>query len=189
MLESHQHNRLWAWHPSAQQQAFRSLMTAFSYPGRVMSIGHGRDDTQQLLLATLVDGATSLADATGQLHEDDWRLLGVQPASIDTARFVLADGMVPLDATPALGSLENPDQGATVILRVDSLHHGTAWRLSGPGIPHHNRLLVTGMDPRWWHQRTQWNAGFPMGVDMVLIAEQGMVALPRTIHIEHEGDH
>ncbi len=164
-------------------------MTAFAYPGQVMSISQDRQDTQQLLLATLLDGATTLADATGQLQTDDWRLLGVQRASTDTARFVLADGMVPLETTPSLGSLENPEHGATVIVRVASFDQGSAWRLTGPGIPSQRRLLVAGVDPCWWHQRSQWNASFPMGVDMVLVAQQGLVALPRTTQIQAEGAH
>ncbi len=189
MLDTHQRSRLWAWEPTIQQRAFRALMTAFSYPGRVMTIAQDGQDAQKLLLATLLDGATTLADATGQLHTDDWRLLGVQRASTDTARFVLADGMVPLETTPSLGSLENPEHGATVIVRVESLDHGSVWRLTGPGIPSQRRLLVAGVDPCWWHQRALWNSGFPMGVDMVLMAPQGLVALPRTTQIHAEGAH
>lgn len=180
---------LWAWHPPRQQRAFRVLMNAFAYPGRVLPLADPGENAQALLLATLLDGATTLADASATLRDDDWRRLGAQRASTETAAFVLTSGCTPLGTTPALGSLENPEHGATLIVQADALGEGGALRLRGPGIPGQTSLQVRGIDPRWWSDRAQWNAGFPLGVDMVVVAGAHVVALPRTTRIEMEGVH
>ncbi len=180
---------LWAWHPPRQQRAFRVLMNAFAYPGRVLPLADSGEDALALLLATLLDGGATLADMTDRLGDDDWRRLGVQRASVEAAAFVLTLGQTPLGTTPALGTLENPERGATLIVRAHALGEGSALRLRGPGISAQTRLLVRGVDPCWWSDRAQWNAGFPLGVDMVVLAGAHVVALPRTTLIEPEGAH
>lgn len=180
---------LWAWHPPRQQRAFRVLMNACAYPGRVLPLAESGEDAQALLMATLLDGATTLADTTDSLRDDDWRRLGVQRASVEAAAFVLTCGQTSLGTTPALGSLENPEHGATLIVQAHALGEGSALLLRGPGISAQTRLLVRGVDPRWWSDRAQWNAGFPLGVDMVVLAGAHVVALPRTTLIEPEGAH
>ncbi|HEC5233353.1 TPA: phosphonate C-P lyase system protein PhnH, partial [Pseudomonas aeruginosa] len=50
------------WQAPRQQTAFRQLMTAFSYPGRVVPLADGAESALLLVLTTLVDSACALAD-------------------------------------------------------------------------------------------------------------------------------
>lgn len=177
------------WQPSRQQMAFRQLMSAFSYPGRVVSLAGGAESALMLVLATLVDSACALADPLHALSGDDQRRLGARAASVETADFVLADGKRVLEATPRLGSLENPEQGATVVLRVAAFGEGAHLRLTGPGIQHEQVLQVSGVDPGWWSQRAEWNGHFPLGVDLILVTDHEVAVLPRTTHINFKGAH
>jgi len=175
------------WQAPRQQTAFRQLMTAFSYPGRVVPLADGTESAPMLVLATLVDSACALADPQHALSGDDLRRLGVRSASVEAAEFVLADGNRLLEATPRLGSLENPEQGATVVMRVPRFGEGAHLRLTGPGIQQEQLLQVAGIDPGWWRQRAEWNAHFPLGVDLILVSGHEVAVLPRTTHINFKG--
>lgn len=177
------------WQAPRQQTAFRQLMTAFSFPGRVVSLTSGAESALMLVLATLVDSACALADPQHALSDDDLRRLGVRSASVEAAEFVLADGKRLLESAPRLGSLENPEQGATVILRVTSFDEGAQIRLTGPGIQHEQVLQISGVDLGWWVQRTEWNGHFPLGVDLILVSELEVAVLPRTTRINFKGVH
>jgi len=177
------------WQPLAQQAAFRHVLEAFAYPGRVVDLGAAPDDALTLLLATLVDAGVTLADPHKQVPADDWRRLDAQRVLPDRARFVVSLGAHVPDYQPELGTLESPEQGATVIVCVESLGEGARLDLAGPGIEGETTLHVAGMDPAWWIQRSRWNASFPMGVDLILVAGRRLVALPRTTRIQVKGAH
>lgn len=177
------------WHPSRQQAAFRHLMSAFSYPGRVVTVAGGAESALMLVLATLVDTACALADPQHLLKGDDLRRLGVRATSTDAADFVLADGRQLLETTPRLGSLENPERGATLVLRVTALGAGVRLILTGPGIQQDKPLQVSGIDPAWWTLRAQWNEHFPLGVDLILVSERDIAVVPRTTRIDLKGAH
>ncbi|MDZ7584055.1 MAG: phosphonate C-P lyase system protein PhnH [Thiobacillus sp.] len=177
------------WQPSRQQAAFRQLMTAFSYPGRVVPLAGCAESALMLVLGTLVDNACALADPNHALSGDDLRRLGARSASVDAADFVLADGKRLLEAMPRLGSLENPEQGATLVLRVGRFGEGAQLRLSGPGIQHEQVLQVSGVDPAWWTQRVEWNSHFPLGVDLILVTGHEVAVMPRTTRINFKGAH
>lgn len=178
-----------AWQPSRQQAAFRHLMNAFSYPGRVVSLADAGESALMLVLATLVDSACALADPLHALSGDELRRLGARSSSTETADFVLTDGQRLLEVTPRLGSLENPEQGATVVLRATAFGEGAQLHLAGPGIQHEQVLQVSGIDPAWWGQRAAWNGHFPLGVDLILVTEREVVVVPRTTRIDLKGTH
>lgn len=176
-----------SWHPHRQQQAFRHLINAFSYPGQVINIAD--DDTSALtvVLATLVDGECTLADPDCLVEPGLKIRLGAQAATVEKADFVVAKGAAPLALTPRCGTLDDPHLGATVLLLVDALGKGSGLHLTGPGIRDSQHLAVTGVDPRWWQQRAEWNALFPLGVDLILLSAHGVVAVPRTTRIQFSG--
>lgn len=177
------------WHPQAQQLFFRCLLEAFSYPGRVVDFGATPDDTLTRLLATLVDAGVTLADPLNQVSADDRRRLDVQLVLPDRARFVISQGVHAPDYQPELGTLESPEQGATVIVCVESLGEGVRLGLTGPGIGDESTLHVVGVDPAWWTHRSRWNASFPMGVDLILLSSRRLAALPRTTRIRVQDAH
>lgn len=177
------------WLPATQQRAFRQILRAFSYPGRVCVLDSEAPSALPLLLATLVDGGIRLADPHTLLNEDDRRRLGAASALPENAQFIVHPGSCSPDFHPALGSLEIPEQGATVILLATDLESGSCLRLAGPGIADETSITVKGVDPAWWDQRMEWNASFPLGVDLMLIAGRKVVALPRTTRIAMGGSH
>lgn len=176
------------WHPAAQQRIFRRLMIAFAYPGRVQSLGTESGDALRAVLATLVDAQVGLADPKGLVTVDDWYRLEARRAAPEQANFVAACGDATPNFQPALGTLESPEAGATLVLRVAALGHGKALHLGGPGIHGESVLEIDGLNTAWLSRRETWNGAFPAGVDMILVDDCRAAALPRTTHIMTKGD-
>lgn len=175
------------WDPAKQQQLFRSLLDAFSYPGRITPCATARTSSWFTLLSTLVDGQTTLADPHKLLEESQWPKLEARRASPEAAAFVVVDGSRAPEFLPNLGTLEAPEYGATLMLRVTSLNDagiGTLrLKLSGPGIRQPLTIGVDGLHEDWLTSRNDWVSTFPLGVELVLCEAKSFVALPRTTRI------
>lgn len=168
------------WQPHTQQHAYRLLMQAFANPGQIETLA---EDALLLTLATLLDGATSIADVHGLISALDLARLETVNAATETAHFVLAEGGQVPAFTPSLGTLESPEGGATLLLTVTAFNDGTPYTLSGPGVDGARNVTLQGLNPAWLDARESWNAAFPMGVDIVLLADKQVMALPRTTKI------
>lgn len=179
-----------AWQPAVQQQVFRCLMHAFAYPGRVLPLPHRHAGEPALIrvLATLLDGEVGLADLDALIPEDARSRLEARTMAPEFAPFIIARAERTPDFLPSLGSLENPEHGATLILKVRALGVGASLRLTGPGICGQAEFAVQGLDPAWLAARAEWNVAFPTGVDLLLVDEAQIVALPRTTHIQTQGE-
>jgi alpha-D-ribose 1-methylphosphonate 5-triphosphate synthase subunit PhnH len=169
------------WDPTIPQVAFRQLAQVFSRPGTIHALSHA---ALPLVPATLLDAATSLSDAQSLLEKPDRDRLGTVLTTPENAHFVLARADIAPDFTPALGTLESPEQGATLLLVVQSLREGQALTLTGPGIQGQREIRLRGMDVRWLKAREDWNGAFPLGIDMLLLAGNEVMALPRTTLIK-----
>lgn len=177
------------WMPDAQQQAFRAVLDGFARPGTLVPAQ--QRNAVLMFLSAVLDESVSLADPSGLVGTDARRLLLAPTAPAAQARFVLLDGRKPAEAgfQPALGTLESPELGATLVLSVDALGgepsaaDAVVLQLQGPGVPGTRVLAVTGLHPDWLARRTTWVAAYPMGVDIVLAAPDALVALPRTTRV------
>lgn len=172
-----------------QQQVFRALLTAQSFPGRVQHLSMiEQHQAFRAVLAALLDGEVGLCDVNSLLSEEkDWAFLEASCKAADSADFILAKGGQLSHIHPKIGSLSSPELSATLVLVVDSLTQGAVYQLTGPGIETQQSMQVQGLDRQWLVQRDEWNAAFPMGIDILLTdAEQNLVALPRTINIKAE---
>jgi alpha-D-ribose 1-methylphosphonate 5-triphosphate synthase subunit PhnH len=88
----------------------------------------------------------------------------------------------------AFGTSEYPDRSTTVILQVESLTQGSAFELRGPGIDGTAVLRAT-LQPTDLFARLAINATlFPRGIDVVLVADDAVVAIPRTTRLVAKGD-
>lgn len=176
------------WHPAQQQQLFRSLLDAFSYPGRIQVC---KSEPSLALLSALLDGQTTLSDPQDLLDESIWPKLEAQRVPYDLAAFIFLDGSRAPEHVPNLGTLEEPEHGATLLLRVAALHTGNAGalrlQLSGPGIRQPVSLGVDGLHADWIAARNDWVSNFPLGVELLLCDVQRFVALPRTTSIKIGG--
>lgn len=178
-----------AWQALEQQKTFRKLMRAFSYPGTIEVIAEApetdliQDAALLRTLATVLDATTTIADPDSLLTPDRLSLLESPVVAVSEAQFVLAAADRAPRFAPALGTLESPEKGATLVLRVSRLGEGDVLSLSGPGIDGAAELRISGLDPDWLRARSEWNAGFPLGVDWILVDESRALTLPRTTRI------
>ncbi|MDP1541279.1 MAG: phosphonate C-P lyase system protein PhnH [Methylotenera sp.] len=174
------------WQADTQQRAFRKIMNAFARPGAIEILEGETLESGALLLtlATLLDGATTLADFDGMLSEHDMARLEVATVAAEQARFVLTHGEAAPAFTPSLGTLESPDMGATILLKIQAIGSGHRLKLTGPGVDGACEVAVNGLHPAWIAAHQNWNSAFPLGVDFLLVAEHQVMALPRTTRIE-----
>jgi alpha-D-ribose 1-methylphosphonate 5-triphosphate synthase subunit PhnH len=87
----------------------------------------------------------------------------------------------------SFGTNEYPDRSTTLILQVDSLKHGSAFELSGPGIDG-TALLRAMIEPVDLFERLANNETlFPRGIDVVLVSGEAIVAIPRTTRLVAKG--
>lgn len=175
------------WSPDCQQAQFRLLLDAMARPGRrhpLVQIPE-RGPGALAVLATLLDGEVSLADPDHLLTNDDWPKLQARNVMPQQADYVLCRGTGAPCFEPRLGTLPNPEQSSTLILAVDDLQQGDLHlRLSGPGIEQRHELKVSGLHPKWLEQRQNWVCGFPLGVDLILVDDRQLAAIPRTTQVE-----
>lgn len=174
------------WQADIQQRLFREFVEAFSRPGEVRDLARWIAGTtaQRAVLATLLDGETTLADPHGKIAVADWPLLQAIRGSTESSRYVTADGRRAPDFQPALGSLESPEFGATLLIEVDAVGKGPlSMEVAGPGISGRRELRLQGLHVEWILRRADWVAGFPLGVDILLFDAQRIVALPRTTRV------
>lgn len=179
------------------QAVFRTALTALSHPGRIQTMPLDTALPQQghasaaALLLGLLDADTTLW-LSPQLARSDaaaWLRFhtGCQfVAGAETAQFLwvaLGDELPALDQLTT-GSDTYPDQSATCVVEVSSLHtDGAGWTLQGPGIQGQSRLQVAGLPADFATQWAHNHASFPRGVDVFLSTPTQLLGLPRTTRI------
>lgn len=172
------------WQAEFQQRVFRQLVEAFSRPGSIVPLPEN-PRSELAVLATLTDNETSLADPHALLDDRDWLRLQLTASQPEKAAYIIADGAWAVDFKPRLGTLASPEHGATLVIRVKDFTSGpVTYMLKGPGIAAPVTLAPLGLDDSWLRQRQQWTANFPLGVDCLLVADDAVLALPRTTLIE-----
>jgi alpha-D-ribose 1-methylphosphonate 5-triphosphate synthase subunit PhnH len=183
------------------QTTFRSVMDAMARPGSVQRIAVAAGAPAAMMRGTAAIALT--------LFDHDTRLWldpGMSGTS-DVAKWlkfhtgapVIADSSICSFALigeartlPALdrfafGTNEYPDRSTTLILQVESLMQGPALELRGPGIDG-TAILQAAIQPPDLFERLAINAAlFPRGIDVVLVADDAIVAIPRTTRLVAKG--
>jgi len=182
------HNILSIWDPLTQQRVFRYLLKAFSYPGLILPLSEISDlPALTMVLAALIDREVTLSDPHKLLSFDDWQRLGAIEEKPEKANFIIAKGNFSPDFTPLIGTLESPELGATVILQLDKLAEGEPYLLSGPGVEGKRKILLKGLNKEWLEMRDTCNRVFPLGIDIILIDNNKIVAIPRATLVDFNG--
>lgn len=176
------------------QAVFRSVLDAFSRPGRLQTLA-ASDGLQApaplsrgltALLLTLLDGETRLHLAGPLGSEAAWMYTrfhtGVAVAERAAADFVAERAADARWDGLQTGSDEAPQQGATLIVEAVSLA-GQALTLSGPGIETTQRMGLCGLPPAFWQQRIEMQRDFPRGVDLLLVCGSQLIGVPRSTRI------
>ncbi|MYV86721.1 phosphonate C-P lyase system protein PhnH [Bradyrhizobium japonicum] len=183
------------------QSTFRSVMDAMARPGSVQRIvpmagvpGPTMRGTAAIAL-TLFDHDTPLwLDARMAERSDVVKWLKfhtgapvVQDPSIASFALISDGAALPALERFALGTNEYPDRSTTVILQVESLDSGRSFELRGPGIDG-VATLQASIKPFDLFERLRMNeALFPRGIDLVLVADDAVVAIPRTTRVVNKG--
>ena len=175
------------------QSAFRLTMNAFAEPGTTARLGMPVDAPDALppaaaiLLLTLADADAPifLEGAAAQGHTMAW-LAFHTGARVDAARQEASFALLTEGSDPAgwtafqIGTDAYPDRAATLILPVEALEGGAPLILSGPGIEATRTIAPVGLPAGFLEARTRNAALFPRGHDLVLVAGDALIALPRT---------
>lgn len=177
--------------PNAAWQVFRAVLDAMAHPGRMVELPPdltGATPAVLLPMLALADLGASVAvldDGAGWADAVS-AVTSAPVAEIRSARFVAATRPITADELRSVcrGSAFAPENGALVCLSVADVDGGD-WVLSGPGIA--GQVCVSGVGDLL-DARTEAVAGFPAGVDLLLITADGrMVGIPRTTVLEGKG--
>jgi alpha-D-ribose 1-methylphosphonate 5-triphosphate synthase subunit PhnH len=183
------------------QSTFRSVMDAMARPGSVQRIVAVAGAPAVMMRGTAAIALT-LFDHDTPLWLDPWMSETPEVTSwlkFHTGAPVIADSSIcsfaligDARALPGLdrfafGSNEYPDRSTTLILQVESLTQGPVLELRGPGIDGTAVLRAT-IQPTDLLQRLEINQPlFPRGIDVVLVHDDTMVAIPRTTRLASRG--
>jgi alpha-D-ribose 1-methylphosphonate 5-triphosphate synthase subunit PhnH len=184
------------------QSTFRSVMDAMARPGSVQRIVAAAGTPAAMMRGTAAIALT-LFD-----HDTPVWLDQLMSETSDVTKWlkfhtgapVVGDSSIcsfaiigDARALPALdrfafGSNEYPDRSTTLILQVESLTQGRSLELRGPGIDG-TAVLQAAIEPADLFERLAVNAAlFPRGIDVVLVHDDTIVAIPRTTRLVAKGD-
>lgn len=182
------------------QSTFRSVMDAMARPGSVQHIRAAAGVPAPLMRGTAAIALT-LFDHDTPIWLD--RTMSATPevgkwlkfhtgapliAESSASSFAVvadASNLPPLERF-ALGNSEYPDRSTTLILQVDSLSSGPAYELTGPGIDGAAVLQAT-ISANLFERLAMNVALFPRGLDVVLVHDDAIVAIPRTTRLAAHG--
>ena len=184
------------------QAVFRALMGAFAEPGTVADFGARVSPPAPLvpaaaaILAALADGDTPvwMADAHGGAAAARWlrfqtgATVTADPAAAAFALLAEGDDPAGWSRFPR-GTPDYPDRSATLLLPVGAFSGGTPLVLAGPGIATERTVAPAGLPAGFAEALAENRAGFPLGVDAVLVCGTAALALPRSTRVRaHRAD-
>jgi alpha-D-ribose 1-methylphosphonate 5-triphosphate synthase subunit PhnH len=185
----------------ASQAVFRTVMEALARPGLPRPLA-SKLATPPPLRATAAAVALTLLDYETPFWLDQGLAAAGEvaawlkfhtgaPQTTDSAQaafaFVSDAAAMPAFDVFSPGTLEYPDRSTTLVLQVEKFDHGDALALSGPGIAGTRRFSAQPL-PADFRARLIGNREmFPRGVDLILVSETAVAALPRSIRIASQG--
>lgn len=177
------------------QQVFRILLDALARPGTIAELPLELGDPLDLPLLALTDGTTPIA-ALDPTEDEMARVTEIHQltqaplAPVLQARFVVSyrDPDPLAMAELNTGCDDRPHEAALLIQSAMVAEQPqpdfSAWQLSGPGIDGTTQIQVAGLSRSFFRARDRLVAGYPQGVDVVLVSPSGAVlGLPRTTRI------
>jgi alpha-D-ribose 1-methylphosphonate 5-triphosphate synthase subunit PhnH len=180
------------------QSTFRSVMDAMARPGSVQRISAVSGTPATMMRGTaaialtlfdhdtpiwLDEGMSATSDAAKWLKFHTSAPVIADSSISSFALIGASENLLALDRF-AFGSNEYPDRSTTLILQVESLTEGPAFELRGPGIDG-TAILRASVAPHDLFERLAINVAlFPRGIDVVLVDDASIVAIPRTTRLE-----
>jgi alpha-D-ribose 1-methylphosphonate 5-triphosphate synthase subunit PhnH len=185
----------------ASQAVFRTVMEAIARPGLArpfkskLAAPPPLRATTAAVALTLLDYETpfwldhGLAAAGEVAAWLKFHTGAPQTASSAQAAFAFVSDPAAMLAFNAfsLGSPEYPDRSTTLVVQVASFDHGEELALCGPGIAGTRRFSAQPL-PEDIRARLIANRDmFPRGVDLILVSETAVAALPRSVRVASQG--
>ncbi len=175
------------------QRLFRSLLDAMANPGRIITLPDIRIESPAanmyplLLLMTLLDHEVSFSvlDNGALVTEYLKTNTGSKESRLENSDFILVYGGSShgLIRGARVGTLEYPDESATVIYDIDSIGAGgggVLLELSGPGIADKRRIGVSGIEQTEIEDVLAMR-DYPLGLDLIFSDWTGrIVCIPRS---------
>lgn len=180
----------------ASQGTFRAVMDAMARPGTVVPIAAMAAAPPLRPAAAAV--ALSLLDYETPVWLDcklaatpglaDWvRFHTGAPIISDRRRaafaFVVDAVQAPSLDEFSLGTMEYPDRSTTLVLQVERFAAGELLTLSGPGIAGTQSFSAAPLPGDFRAQLVANRELFPRGVDVILVTDHAIAALPRSVRI------
>jgi alpha-D-ribose 1-methylphosphonate 5-triphosphate synthase subunit PhnH len=181
----------------ASQTVFRTVMEALARPGRPrplwspLSAPPPLSKTAAAVALTLLDYETPFWLDPRLAAADEvaaWlRFHAGAPLTTDSSQaafaFVCDPAAMPAFEAFAPGSLEYPDRSTTLVVQVASFGQGEELALSGPGIAGTTSFSAQPLPADFRARLIANREMFPRGIDLFLVSEDAVAALPRSIRI------
>ncbi|WP_299197016.1 phosphonate C-P lyase system protein PhnH [uncultured Amphritea sp.] len=182
------------------QQVFRSLLKVMSEPGVIEQLD--QTDTLETLCPAAFSTCLALLDSTTRIwlaesfdNDSVSKNLSFHTGcrltrDVSEADFVLCRAdQLPALSQLKLGSAEYPDRGCTLLVQVAQLSDialpgATQLTLQGPGIPGQRSISVDSLPAELTRYLTERPDPFPLGLDIVLLGGDAVIAIPRTTVVE-----
>lgn len=182
------------------QSVFRKVMEAVARPGTIADIAFAAEPPAGLAPAaaavalTLFDFETQvwLDPALAGGETETWmRFHCGCPLTVDPSNAAFAV-VCDMAAAPPLsafnqGDAKYPDRSTTLVLQVSALTGGQPVVLTGPGVNGEITVAPAGLPAGFWDQFETNSAQFQFGVDVLLVAGQALMALPRSARAQIKG--
>ncbi len=182
----------------ASQALFRAVMAATARPGTIHPLASMVASPSPLSAAaaavalTLLDYETPvwLDPPLAQNREiAQWFKFHTGAPVTENPReasfaFVSEAALLPDFATFAQGSAEYPDRSTTLVVQVDHFGEGDALELSGPGIAGTRTFSAAPLPADFRLRLIANRALFPCGVDLILVSDNAVAALPRSVRVK-----
>ena len=183
------------------QSTFRSVMDAMARPGTVQQVVTGVGTPGPMMRGTAaialtlfdhdtpiwLDARMSEASEVAKWLKFHSGAPVVEDPAVCSFALIADGGGLPDLSRFSFGTNEYPDRSTTLILQVDSLKHGSAFELHGPGIDG-TATLRAMIEPSDLFERLAVNETlFPRGIDVVLVSGEAIVAIPRSTRLGTKG--
>jgi alpha-D-ribose 1-methylphosphonate 5-triphosphate synthase subunit PhnH len=182
----------------ASQAVFRTVMEAIARPGRArplpsrLAVPPPLSPTAAAVALTLLDYETPFWLDQGLAAGEVAAWLKFHTGAPLTANcpqatfaFVSDPAAMPSFASFSPGSPEYPDRSTTLVVQVASFGHGEVLALSGPGIAGTTSFSAEPLPPDFRERLIANREMFPRGLDLILVSEDAVAALPRSIRVAH----
>jgi alpha-D-ribose 1-methylphosphonate 5-triphosphate synthase subunit PhnH len=177
------------------QAVFRSVLHALAHPGTITQLPVAlyppapHFEAQAAIALTMLDFETStyIDPSCGDESLGPWLRFHCGCPIVDTPAdaafaFVTATSLPPLTNFNA-GDPKYPDQSTSVVIGCEALSGGDTLWLTGPGIETQIAIAPVGLPSDFDNQLRANRDLFPLGVDIILVCDNAIIGLPRTVRV------